>query len=71
MAGCPEEEIAKMNLREMTDDEIRAEFTRRITGASNGAKQRIITISELAGALSNGWEFVSTIPGDKAVVRLY
>jgi len=72
VAGYSKEEVESMNIAMMSDEEIRAKTREKLLGmmANNGAKQRLVAIDEVDGYLSQGWEFVATLPNGKAIMRL-
>jgi len=72
VAGFKQDEIDKMDLSSATDEEFQATVRQRLLGAmvNNGAKQRVIAVRSVEQYLSEGWEFVSALPEDKAVVRI-
>lgn len=71
LAGVRSEEITD-KLFEMNDDEfnriLREKFTTEI--ANNGVKQKVVPLGDVESYLKTGWEYVSTLPGDRAVVKL-
>jgi hypothetical protein len=71
-AGFNEEEISKMNLSEMTSEEMQNAVKSKLFGLlnHNGSKQKIVSAPELDSALQQGYEFVSVLPDSRIVVRL-
>ncbi len=68
--GFSQEEAEK--LADLPDDELMSEIKKKM-GASflnNGNKQRVIGVNEIEAYVNQGWEFISTIPGNKAIVRV-
>ena len=39
-------------------------------GLSNGNRQKVVKLDELERYIGDGWEFVTNLNGDKAIVRL-
>jgi hypothetical protein len=72
VAGFKEEEIGKMDLQEMTNERLQGIVRERLLGAmvNNGNHQRVIPVGEVEAFVSQGWEFVATLPNDRAVLRL-
>lgn len=70
VAGFTEEEIAKQDLAGMTDQEFNNLVRRRLLGATNGSKQRVVTVGEMERYLAEGWEYVASIPNDRAIVKM-
>lgn len=71
MAGFTDEEIEKESLLELTEEEFRDAVRGRLlnTDSSNNCNQKVISIEEIETYLEDGWEFVTTLPNDKMVVR--
>jgi hypothetical protein len=36
----------------------------------NGSKQKVVAVNEVEHYISDGWEFVATLPNDKAIVKV-
>ncbi|MDG6921037.1 MAG: site-specific integrase [Nitrososphaerota archaeon] len=72
VAGFKAEEIEKMDLGEMTNENLQEVVRQRLLGAmvNNGNHQRVIPVGEVESYVSKGWEFVATLPNDRAVLRL-
>jgi integrase len=70
VAGFTEEEIAKQDLAGITDQEFNNLVRRRLLGATNGSKQRVVTVGEMERYLAEGWEYVASIPNDRAIVKM-
>lgn len=71
-AGFKEQEISKMDLAQMTTEEMQNAVKSKLFGLlnHNGSKQKILTAGELDSALQQGYEFVSVLPDSRIVVRL-
>ncbi len=67
-----DEEISKVQLEGMTDKDfqkmIRDKVTRTMTG--NGNKQKVVSRDQIERFIADGYEFVVSIPGNKAVMKL-
>jgi len=72
VSGYSEEEVEAMNMAGMSDEDIRARMRERLLGVmtNNGAKQRLVAVDEIDEYLSQGWEFVATLPNNKAIMRI-
>jgi len=72
VAGFKNEEMSKIPFALMNDDEFQTIVRQRLLGAmvSNGQKQKVIPICGIEDYLSQGWEFMSALPNDKAIMRL-
>ena len=75
MSGMSEKEISTLDLEEITEGEIAEIWQRKeqkkaigkVTG--NGGSQKVIPISEVEHYINDGWEFVTHIPPDKAIIK--
>jgi len=72
VAGFKPEEIEQMDLLSIADEEFQTKVRQKMmsTMENNGARQRIVPTSEIENYIAKGWEFVATLPNDKAVIRL-
>lgn len=72
VAGFKPEEINKMDILSIGDEEFQEMVRRRLLGnmVNNGASQRVVDVNELEEFLANGWEFVAALPNNKAIVRV-
>ncbi len=71
MAGFTEEKIDEESLLELTEEEFREGVRGRLlnTNSSNNSNQKVISIEEVEKYLKDGWEFVTTLPNDKMIVK--
>ncbi|MGD1054802.1 MAG: tyrosine-type recombinase/integrase [Nitrososphaerales archaeon] len=72
VAGFTKEEVGRMDLKEIPDEELQRTIRQRLLGMmpDNGPRQRVIPVSEVESHLFKGWEFVAALPGDRAVLKL-
>ena len=67
-----EKEIEEMQLEGMDDSEfqkvVRDRITRAMTG--NGTRQKVVGLNDVEKFISEGYDFVSQLPGGKAIVKL-
>jgi hypothetical protein len=72
VSGFRKEEIEKMNLDEMTNEELQSLVRQRLLGAmvNNGNHQKVIPVAEVERYVTNGWEFVAALPNERAILRL-
>ncbi|MDG6921073.1 MAG: site-specific integrase [Nitrososphaerota archaeon] len=72
VGGYSKEEIDKLNLAEMEDTTIQKMVRERLLGATanNGNHQRAVPVSEVEAYLTEGWEYVATLPTGKVVLKL-
>lgn len=56
----------------MKDEEIQEAVRHRLLGAmaNNGNHQRVIPTAEVENYMARGWEFVATLPNERAVLRV-
>jgi hypothetical protein len=79
VAGLDEKEIAKMDLEGMSDADLQRIVRDRLVGASIGngngtgpaaaSKQTVVPLSAVETYLDRGWEWVTQLPDDRAVLR--
>ncbi len=72
VAGFKPEEVEKMDVRGMGDEEFQAMIRQRLLGVmeNNGARQKIVPIDEIDKHIAKGWEFVAALPNGKAIIKL-
>jgi hypothetical protein len=72
VAGFKEEELTKYELATMTDEELHRLVKQRLLGdmASNGSRQKVVPISEVERFLTEGYEYVASIPNDRAIIKI-
>jgi hypothetical protein len=72
MSGFKREEIAELDLSNMTDEELSDLFKKRVLSAAskNGSKQKVVSEKELNKYLEDGWEYVTSISNDQAIVKI-
>ena len=72
ICGMSDEEIEEIKLEEINDDEIagliRKKFVSLVTG--NGGNQKVVDMDEVEKYISEGWKFVSSLPPNKAIIKL-
>lgn len=71
VAGYSKEEATKLN-PDMTDQEIFNLVRQRLVGvmSSNGSRQKVVPLGEVENYISQGWEYVSAIPNDRAIIKV-
>ena len=72
VAGFSGEEVAKYDLANMSDEELHNLIRQRLLGvmANNGNRQRVIPLADVEKYLSEGWEYVTALPNERAVIRM-
>ncbi len=78
VAGMTEGEVDKMDLAGTSDADLQRIVRERIVGKSgsngnggpNGSRQKVVPMSAVQLYIEQGWEWVTQLPDDRAVVRL-
>src|SRR3989449_1300029 len=78
VVGLTEGEVDKMDLAGMSDADLQRIVRERIVGKSgsngnggaNGSRQKVVPMSAVQLYIEQGWEWVTQLPDDRAVVRL-
>ena len=72
ISGLGQDEIDRIDFSTINDEKIHEIFTKRILNlqATNGAKQKVVSVDEANAYLAQGWEFVATLPNNKVVVKM-
>ena len=70
--GYKQDEIERINLAEITNEEFQKLLRNKVTGAmaSNGSKQRLVPMNEIEKLLGEGYEFQAVLPNGKAIMKL-
>ena len=71
MAGYSDEEMENEGLLELAEDEFRETVRERLlnTRGNNNSSQKVVSIDEIEAYIEEGWEFVTSLPNEKVVVR--
>ena len=71
VSGFTENELLKYDLSGMSNEELHEVVKRRLLGiiAKNESRQKIIPTSEVERYLDDGWESVTSINDDQAIVK--
>ena len=72
IAGFSAEEIEKLNVENLTDEELQTLVRKRLLGerADDCGRQKVVTLNDVENHLSDGWEYVATLPNGRVIVRL-
>ena len=72
VTGFKREEISKLDVPNMTDEELHDLVKKRLLNVvgKNGSKQKVVSENELGRYLDDGWEFVTSLSNDRAIVRV-
>ena len=67
--GFSDSEIKDMV--DLSDDELQKRIMeKRGMELNNGHKQKVIPLSDVERFLTDGWEYVNSLPGDKAIIKI-
>ncbi len=77
VAGMSEKEVDKTDLDAMTDADLQRIVRDRLVGSTggngngtaNGGRQRVVSLSDVGTWLERGWEWVTQLPDERAIVR--
>lgn len=78
IAGASEPEVDRMDLDGMSDADLQRIVRERLVGAypstgngpSNGGRQKVVPLTAVETYLEQGWQWVASLPDERAVVRL-
>jgi site-specific recombinase XerD len=72
VAGFNQEEVDKMDLPSMSDEELQSLVRKKLLGVStsNNSKQKVVSLDEANGFLEKGWEFVAKLSDSKVVIKM-
>jgi len=72
VAGYSEEEAEKLDLASISDKDFQKMVRERLLGAmaNNGSRQRVIQTGGVEQYIQQGWEYVATLPDDRAILKL-
>jgi hypothetical protein len=71
IAGFNQEEIEKMELPALSDEEIQEIVRKRLLGVktTNGVMQKVISIDEANDYLMKGWEYVAKLTDNRVIIK--
>ena len=76
VAGYSEDEVAKVELEKLSDDDIRDRIKERLLKENNNngndsraLRQKVVPLDEVENYVESGWEYVSQLPNGKAIVK--
>jgi len=72
VAGFTKEEINKMDIMGISDEEFQETIRKRLLENRNEdcGTQKVINLNELEKYLEDGWEYVATLPNKKVIIKL-
>ena len=70
--GYSQDDIEKTEIGKMSNDDFQKMVRDRLLGSlvDNGNRQKVIPVKEIEIYIGKGFEFVASIPGNKAIMRL-
>jgi len=71
VAGFSQDELEKMDIRTMSDEELQAIIRKRLLGekANDCTAQKVVPLEDVESYLERGWEFVATLPNGKVIIK--
>ncbi len=71
MAGYTDEEMEKDRLLDLAEDKFRETVRERLlnTRGNSNRGQKVVSIDEIEAYVEKGWEFVTSLPNEKVIVR--
>jgi len=73
VAGFNQEEVDKMDLPSMSDEELQSLVRKKLLGGAStpdNSKQKVVSIDEANGYLAKGWEYVAKLSNNKVVIKM-
>jgi integrase len=72
VAGLGQEEVDKLDLSSMSDEELQSLVRQKLLGAQtpDSSKQKVVTVDEANGYLAKGWEYVAKLSNNKVVIKM-
>ena len=72
MSGYSREEIEKMNLDELSNEELQNIVRQKLLGvmSNNGSRQKVIPIQDVKSYIGQGYEYVAFLPEGEAIVKV-
>ena len=70
--GYRQDEIDKMNLADLNTEDFQKLLRDKVAGAmaSNGSKQKLVSMNEIEKLLGEGYEFQAVLPNGKAIMKM-
>ncbi len=72
VSGFKQNEIDKMDLPTVSDEELQEIVRKKLLGvqATNGSKQKVVSVDEANDYLTPGWEYVAKLSDNKVVIKI-
>lgn len=72
IAGYSQEDLEKMDITSMADEEIQSLLRKKLVGLQgpNEGSQKVISVAEANDFLSKGWEYVAKISDNQVIIKM-
>ena len=72
MSGYSKDDIEKMNLDELSNEELQNIVRQKLLGvmSNNGSRQKVIPVEEVRSYIGQGYEYVASLPAGEAIVKM-
>jgi len=72
LAGLKIEKIEKINLDELSNEELQSIVRQRLLGemAMNGSRQRVVPLHEIKSYIRQVYEYVDSLPSGEAIIKV-
>ncbi|MEM0358038.1 MAG: site-specific integrase [Candidatus Bathyarchaeia archaeon] len=71
VAGFTQSEIDKMDVSEISDEELQTIIRKRLLGEkTNDCVQKVVSTDEVEKYLEQGWEYVATLPNKRVIIKM-
>lgn len=72
LAGYTKEELSRMDLSSLSNEDVQEAVRRKlaIMMNGNGSRQKVVPADSIEQFISEGWEFVSSLPNGKVILKL-
>src|ERR1035437_4242828 len=72
VAGYSQDDVNKLDLSSIKDEDFQKMVRERLLGvmANNGSRQKVIRTAEVEQYIHQGWEYVASLPDDRAILKL-
>jgi hypothetical protein len=72
VAGYSQQEVDKLDLSGIKDEDFQKMVREKLLGAmaNNGSRQKVINSGEVEKYIHQGWEYVASLPDDRAILKL-
>jgi hypothetical protein len=72
VAGFSQDEVEKMDVPSMSDEEMQSVVRKRLLSAqaTNGVSQKVVNVREANDYLAKGWEYVAKLSNSKVIIKL-